>query len=75
MKTNQLPLQMKEAFRNFVLEPDFPCLGAKAAFNSDSQTITVFGELGSLETTKALAAALSKFTRSLPSSRAKSRDP
>ena len=62
MKTNQLALEMKEAFRDFVLEPDFPCLGAKAAFNSDSHTVCVFDELGNDETTGALAAGLRDFT-------------
>jgi FPC/CPF motif-containing protein YcgG len=61
MKTNQLASQMEHAFRDFVLDPDFPCLGAKAAFNSDSQTIRVFEELGSAESTAELAAALSDF--------------
>jgi FPC/CPF motif-containing protein YcgG len=62
MKTNQLALEMKETFRDFVLERDFPCLGAKAAFNSDSHTVCVFDELGSAETTDALAAGLRDFT-------------
>jgi len=61
MKTNQLAAQAKEAFRSFVLEPDFPCLGAKAAFNSDSQTVHLFDEFGSPEATAELAAALSDF--------------
>lgn len=61
MKTNQFALQAAAAFREFVLEPNFPCLGAKAAFNSDSQTIRVFDELGSVESTAELAAGLNDF--------------
>ena len=63
MKTSQFAPEAAEAFRKFVLQPDFPCLGAKAAFNSHSQTIRVFKELGSAESTAELAAALSEFTR------------
>ena len=63
MKTSQFAPEAAEAFRKFVLQPDFPCLGAKAAFNSDSQTIRVFEELGSAESTAELAAALHDFTR------------
>jgi len=61
MKTNQFALQAAAAFREFVLDPNFPCLGAKAAFNSDSQTIRVFEELGSVESTAELAAGLNDF--------------
>jgi uncharacterized protein len=62
MKTNQLAPEMKEAFRNFVLDPEFPCLGAKAAFNSEAQTIRVFDELGGEEATAELASSLRDFT-------------
>ena len=63
MKTSQFAPEAAEAFRKFVLQPDFPCLGAKAAFNSDSQTIRVFEELGSPESTAELVDALYNFTR------------
>lgn len=62
MTRPQFAAQAEEAFRQFVLDPGFPCLGAKAAFNSNSQTLRVFDELGSAESTDALAAALSGFT-------------
>jgi len=65
MKTNQLASEMEQAFRDFVLAPNFPCLGAKAAFNSDSQTIRVFEELGSAQSTAELAAALAAFAHSV----------
>jgi FPC/CPF motif-containing protein YcgG len=61
MKTSQLASQIEEAFRNFVLAPEFPCLGAKAAFNSESQTIRVFDELATAESTAELAAGLREF--------------
>ena len=63
MTEDQFAVHAEEAFRQFVLRPEFPCLGAKAAFNSDSQTLRVFGELGSDESTDHLAAALSDFAR------------
>jgi FPC/CPF motif-containing protein YcgG len=62
MNTNHLGPAMKEAFRNFVLDPEFPCLGAKAAFNSEAQTVRVFDELGSAEATAELASGLREFT-------------
>jgi FPC/CPF motif-containing protein YcgG len=64
MRTNQFAGEAEAAFRQFVLRPDFPCLGAKAAFNSHSQTLRVFDELGSAESTKDLAEALRVFGQS-----------
>lgn len=61
MQTNSFPGQAETAFREFVLGAAFPCLGAKAAFNSDSETIRVFDELGSAKSTEALAHGLSDF--------------
>ena len=67
MKQNQFAVQAEEAFRQFVLGPEFPCLGAKAAFNSHSEMVQVFGELATAESTDDLAAALSDFmTESRP---------
>jgi len=63
MRTNQFAAEAEAAFRQFVLRPEFPCLGAKAAFNSDSQTLRTFDELGSEEATNDLLAALYDFTR------------
>jgi FPC/CPF motif-containing protein YcgG len=63
MRRHQFAVQAEEAFRQFVLDRDFPCLGAKAAFNSNSQTLRVFGELASAEATNELAAELPDFTK------------
>src|SRR5215208_4010071 len=38
--------EMKASFTAFVADPAFPCLGAKAALNSGSQTLHVYQELG-----------------------------
>jgi uncharacterized protein len=56
--------EAEAAFRQFVFRPEFPCVGAKAAFNSDSHTLRVFPELGSAAATAMLATALYEFTRS-----------
>ena len=64
MTTNTFAGEAETAFREFVLEAAFPCLGAKAAFNSHSETIRGFDELGSAESTKALADALYDFSPS-----------
>jgi hypothetical protein len=63
MRTNSFTTLAEEAFRQFVARPEFPCLGAKAALNSNSETVQMFDELGSDETTIALATALYHFTR------------
>src|SRR4051812_28311399 len=63
MNRNQFPSAAEKAFREFVLRPEFPCLGAKAAFNSDSQTLRVFPRLADDESTRALAAELYHFVR------------
>jgi len=64
MRTNPFAIEAENAFREFVFREEFPCLGAKAAFNSDSQTLRVFDELGGAQATNALANALYDFTRS-----------
>jgi FPC/CPF motif-containing protein YcgG len=56
--------EAEAAFRQFVLRREFPCLGAKAALNSDSYALRVFPELGSAAATTMLATALYEFTQS-----------
>lgn len=55
--------QAHAAFRELVLSPEFPCLGAKAAFNSDSHVVGAFDELGSSAAAEELAPALGDFAR------------
>src|SRR5438105_700600 len=62
MRKNQFATEAEKTFREFISRPEFPCLGAKAAFNSNSQTLRVFNELGDGGSTDHLAAALSDFT-------------
>jgi uncharacterized protein len=61
--TDSFALEAKRAFRQFVLRPEFPCVGAKAAFNSKTYTLRTYGELGSEAATIELSAALYDFTR------------
>ena len=63
MKETDFAIQAEAAFRQSILRPEFPCLGAKAAFNSNSATVEVFDGLGATESTNALAYALLDFTR------------
>jgi FPC/CPF motif-containing protein YcgG len=56
--------EAREAFQQFVLRPEFPCVGAKAAFNSGSYALKVCHELGADDSTAALCHDLSGFTRS-----------
>ncbi|MCA1658381.1 MAG: YqcI/YcgG family protein [Verrucomicrobiaceae bacterium] len=53
-----------EAFRQLVFQPAFPCLGAKAAFNSGSNIVRRYGELASCDSTRELSADLRDFTQS-----------
>src|ERR1051325_9868452 len=64
MRTNSFTARAEKAFRQFVARPEFPCLGAKAALNSGSETVRVFDELGSADSTRALAESLRQFSRS-----------
>ncbi len=64
MKDNRFAAQAEATFREFVLRPAFPCLGAKAALNSDSYSLHVFPELGSAAATTVLATGLYDFIAS-----------
>ncbi|HEX8490114.1 MAG TPA: guanitoxin biosynthesis heme-dependent pre-guanitoxin N-hydroxylase GntA, partial [Chthoniobacterales bacterium] len=56
--------EAESAFRQFVLGSGFPCVGAKAAFNSGSYILQTYGELGAADSTAPLSAALCDFTQS-----------
>src|SRR3954468_19029557 len=51
------------AFRELVLEEDFPCLGAKAAFHSESFRIGCYPEIAAAAATSKLSQALLEFTQ------------
>lgn len=54
---------VREAFAQFVAEPDYPCLGARSAIRRGGCRIGVYGHMGSAATTAALAADLAAFAR------------
>jgi FPC/CPF motif-containing protein YcgG len=56
--------QAHAEFRDFVMRQEFPCVGARAAFNSESYVVAVYDELGSAAATANLARDLFEFTRS-----------
>jgi len=56
--------EARAAFRDFVMQADFPCVGARAAFNSETYALATYGELGSQRATDALARDLGEFVRS-----------
>ena len=66
MRKNEDPVAEAglDAFRAFVAESDFPCLGAKAAFNAGSFLLRVYGKLASEASSAALGADLRAFLKS-----------
>jgi hypothetical protein len=56
--------EAREAFREFVMRQEFPCVGARAAFNSGSYVVAVYDTLASDSATAKLAHDLCDFTRS-----------
>ena len=63
MRKSQFAAEAEGAFRQFVLQPEYPCLGAKAAVNSNTCTLKVYPELGGDEGTANLANDLADFAR------------
>lgn len=57
--------EAKRAFEEFVFRPEFPCVGAKAAFHGGSHTVVTYGELASEEATTALSTDLSQFAQAI----------
>jgi FPC/CPF motif-containing protein YcgG len=51
------------AFRDWIVAGDFPCVGAKAALNSDAFSFHTYDELASRGATAHLARDLQRFTR------------
>jgi FPC/CPF motif-containing protein YcgG len=63
MRPNPFAVEAESAFRQFVLQADYPCLGAKAAANSDSCTVKVYPHFGSDESALILARDLADFAQ------------
>src|SRR4051812_1380620 len=53
-----------DAFREFVLHPAFPCVGARAAFHSESYVLGIYNELATEGSTARLARDLGEFVES-----------
>ncbi|WAS95242.1 guanitoxin biosynthesis heme-dependent pre-guanitoxin N-hydroxylase GntA [Nannocystis punicea] len=56
---------MHGAFRAFVLDPHYPCVGARSAVHNNSYRLGVYDALGSPTATAALARDLAAFTRDI----------
>jgi hypothetical protein len=56
--------QAHAGFRNFVTAHEFPCVGARAAYNHESYVLATYDEIGSEAATAELAQDLFEFTRS-----------
>lgn len=56
--------EARHAFRHFVLESDYPCVGARAAVNCGSYVLKTYDAVASEVSTASLAFDLFKFTRS-----------
>jgi FPC/CPF motif-containing protein YcgG len=54
-------VRVHSALRALVLDPQFPCVGARSAFNQESYRFALYGELGAQATTDALAHDLARF--------------
>jgi FPC/CPF motif-containing protein YcgG len=52
------------AFHSLVTSEEFPCVGARAAFNSESYVLATYGTLGADDSTAQLARDLFEFTSS-----------
>ncbi len=63
MRKSLFAVEVESAFRQFVLRPEYPCLGAKAAINSDTCTVKVCPEFGSDVCAPNLAGDLADFAR------------
>ena len=53
--------RVREEFRAFVFDPDFSCLGARAALRHDDHRIGAYGPIGTPEATARLALDLARF--------------
>src|SRR5690606_1019604 len=58
--------RMHEALRALVLDPEFPCVGARSAMNQGSYRIALYDELDTDEATAALGRDLTAFVEELP---------
>jgi len=53
--------RFESEFREFVQQPDFPCLGAKSVFRLNNYTLRAYGALGNERDARVLVADLARF--------------
>lgn len=59
--SKSIPSSVEEKFRHIILDAQYPCLGAKAAFNTEVYRMGHYGELGSSAATEAMVPDLQRF--------------
>ncbi len=59
--SKSVPSSIEEEFRSVVLNQQYPCLGAKAAFNTNVYRMGYYNELGSTEAAETMAPDLHNF--------------
>lgn len=64
-RTSLTAAAMHGALRAFVCDPQYPCVGAKSAFNNGSYRLGIYDRLGGASATAALARDLAAFTRTM----------
>jgi uncharacterized protein len=63
-RTDLFLFETHNAFRNLVMQPNFSCLGAKAAINNEAYGFAVYDQLGAEKSATGLARDLYHFTQS-----------
>jgi FPC/CPF motif-containing protein YcgG len=58
-----LAQRVHDAFRALILDPEYPCVGSRSALNQGSYRFAMYDELGSEDSTKALAVDLHSFVK------------
>ncbi|MEX2238343.1 MAG: guanitoxin biosynthesis heme-dependent pre-guanitoxin N-hydroxylase GntA [Dehalococcoidia bacterium] len=58
--------RVHDALRALVLDPEYPCVGSRSAFNQDSYRFAHYPELASIDATAGLARDLLTFVREQP---------
>ena len=61
-----LAARVHDAFRALVLDPEFPCVGARSALNQGGYRFALYDRLGEAASTRALAADLHDFASAPP---------
>lgn len=60
---NDRIIEIHENINEKIIDPKYPCVGAKAAFNSDQYRLGTYGEMASEQATKQLSTDLKTYTK------------